>query len=45
MTNEQRAKAIEIIMENTIKALKNAKTDEEKLNIMKTQNMMISGLF
>lgn len=44
MTNEQRAKAIENIMNAYIVALAAAKTDEESVNLTKIQNMMISGL-
>jgi hypothetical protein len=44
MTQEQRIKTIQNIMEATNEALKNATTDEEKINIMIAQNMQIASL-
>lgn len=44
MTNEQRTQAIKNIIEACTEAMKNANTEEEKMNIVVAQNMQIAML-
>lgn len=44
MTNEQRIEAVKNIMKTTTETIKNAKTEEEKMNAYRAQNMMLAML-